>query len=298
MSEGQAAPLLNIHVDDVGMCHGANRAFFALSRAGRCDSGSVMVPCPWFSEVADEAARDTTLDIGVHLTLTAEKTHYRWRPLTGSSRTSGLVDRDGYFWRSVAEVRQHADPEAVDAELRAQIDAAFEAGIDVTHLDDHMGAVFAPEFCEIYVQLGHDYNLPILFPRSMSAYGPIHNLNGPLDDALHRRLGAKLEASGVLLVDRVLETPWHRNQAVEERYQPLFEAVRGGFTVMALHPNESGDVEAIEPTSAAIRIEEYELLASPFGGRRLDEIPAHRITMRALRDELRTVRGALRRSGT
>ena len=71
-----------VHQDDVGMCHGANVAFVELSRLGTITCGSVMVPCPWFSEIAELAADDPTLDLGVHLTLTAEKTHYRWRPLT------------------------------------------------------------------------------------------------------------------------------------------------------------------------------------------------------------------------
>ena len=47
-----------IHQDDVGMCHGANVAFVELSRAGAVTSGSVMVPCPWFSEIAEIAAAD------------------------------------------------------------------------------------------------------------------------------------------------------------------------------------------------------------------------------------------------
>ncbi|MDE0656329.1 MAG: ChbG/HpnK family deacetylase, partial [Acidimicrobiaceae bacterium] len=50
-----AAMRLVIHADDVGMNHGANRAFVELSRLGTVTAGSVMVPCPWFSEIAEEA---------------------------------------------------------------------------------------------------------------------------------------------------------------------------------------------------------------------------------------------------
>src|SRR5262245_12066653 len=90
-----------IHQDDVGMCHGANAAFLELARLGVVTSGSVMVPCPWFPEIAEAAANDPTLDVGVHLTLTAEKEHYRWGPLTGAS-AAGLTDADGYLWRDVS----------------------------------------------------------------------------------------------------------------------------------------------------------------------------------------------------
>src|SRR5262245_4660966 len=91
-----------LHVDDVGMCHGANRAYLELARAGAVTSGSVMVPCPWFPEIAEAAAADGSLDLGVHLTLTAEWPHYRWRPISTSSPASGLLDDDGYFPRNCA----------------------------------------------------------------------------------------------------------------------------------------------------------------------------------------------------
>lgn len=52
-----------LHADDVGMCHGANVAYLDLFRAGRLDSGSVMVPCPWFPEIAAAARGDATLDL-------------------------------------------------------------------------------------------------------------------------------------------------------------------------------------------------------------------------------------------
>ena len=71
---------------------------------------------------------------------------YRWRPLTRPSAAAGLTDRDGFLHPDVATVRARAAPEAVEAELRAQVEAALAAGIDVTHLDDHMGTVLAPEF--------------------------------------------------------------------------------------------------------------------------------------------------------
>ena len=37
--------------------------------------------------------------------------------------------------QTVASVRRHAHPEAVEAEWRAQVERAQKAGIDVTHLD-------------------------------------------------------------------------------------------------------------------------------------------------------------------
>ena len=45
-----------LHADDVGMCHGANASFLELSASGAITCGSVMVPCPWFPEMARAAA--------------------------------------------------------------------------------------------------------------------------------------------------------------------------------------------------------------------------------------------------
>jgi chitin disaccharide deacetylase len=255
------SPRLVINIDDVGMCHGANVAYLDLARSGRCDSGSVMVPCPWFLEIAEEGARDPSLRLGVHLTITSEKRYYRWRPLTAPGPASGLVDENGFFWRTVPEVREHANPEAVEAELRAQIEAFRNAGLTPTHFDAHMGAVLAPEFADIAIRLGREYGVPVLFPRTIAGYGPIHNL-GELDPDFYASRSAALLAAGAQPVDRVLETPWHRDQPAQERYRALFAQIGPGLTFMALHANAPGELEAIEPDTALIRTEEWDVIRS------------------------------------
>ena len=66
------ARVLIPHIDDVGVCHGANRAFAELAGQGFVTTASVMVPCPWFAETADLMREQPGLDLGVHLTLTSE----------------------------------------------------------------------------------------------------------------------------------------------------------------------------------------------------------------------------------
>jgi hypothetical protein len=62
---------------------------------------------------------------------------------------------EGALWASVAEVVTHAKPDEVDREIRAQLDRAVRMGFHPTHLDSHMGTLFAtPAFLERYVQLG------------------------------------------------------------------------------------------------------------------------------------------------
>ena len=93
-----------------------------LAVRGHVTCGSAIVPCPWFSEIADAGAADPTIDLGVHLTMTSERFPYRWRPISTLSRASGLIDSDGYVWRDVALMRTNVVPEVAEIELRAQID--------------------------------------------------------------------------------------------------------------------------------------------------------------------------------
>lgn len=250
-----------INIDDIGMCHGANLAFVDLSNMGRCDSGSAMVPCPWFSDIVDMATRDSALRVGIHLTLNAEKSLYRWRPLTGARPSSGLVDRDGYFWRRVSDVRANAHPEAVEEELRAQIDVFLATGLVPSYMDAHMGTALAPEFYDIYKRLAADYRLTALYPRSLASFSARHNLGDlPLD--YYDGYADRLEQDGKILADRVLETPWHLEAPVEGRYRALFTAAGPGLNFFALHANARGEIEMIEPESARIRVEEYDYLKS------------------------------------
>src|SRR5262245_49798755 len=193
-----------VHEDDIGMCHGANVAFAELTRLGICTAGAVMVPCPWVLEIAEMQASDPRLDIGVHLVLTSEWKNYRWRPLTGCSQASGLVDGDGYFWRTAQEARAHADPEAVEAELRAQVDAAKRAGIDITRIDAHMFTVICPEFVDIYIRLGEEEKVPVLLLRRSDENSGI--VRGP---ALEAAIAAADRAKRPVF-ERFLDTTWQR----------------------------------------------------------------------------------------
>jgi len=274
-----------IHEDDVGMSHGANTAFVELSRLGNCSSGSVMVPCPWFPEAADIATKHPELDLGVHLTLTSEQRPYRWRPLTGPPRSAGMTDEQGYFWPDVPRARQAA-PEAVEAELRAQIEVALAAGIVPTHLDAHMGTAQMPEFTALYRQLGHDYRLPVLLPASLANYNPA-SYAGPLDPAPYDAEVAAARAAGEPVFDIVLETPWARTTDAETAYRALFEAIPEGLTFLSMHFNQPGDFEAINPEDAHLRTEEYALFRTSLIKQWAQELGLEVIGMRVLQEKLR-----------
>jgi predicted glycoside hydrolase/deacetylase ChbG (UPF0249 family) len=102
------------------------------------------------------------LSVGVHLTLTSEYRGYRWRGLTNGA---SLHDDEGFFPATAEEALQRVDAEDARAECRAQIERALSWGVDVTHLDTHMGVLQAgtsrSDLYEIYLDLAEDFRVPV-----------------------------------------------------------------------------------------------------------------------------------------
>jgi len=163
------AKLLIVHADDLAVSHSQDRASFAALDRGAATAASIMVPCPWLTEVAAYAKTHPDADLGLHLTLTSEWRDYRWGPVAGRNEVPGLVGPDGTMWPDVPFVVQHATAAEVEKEIRAQIELAMKAGIHPTHLDSHMGTLFIPAFFPVYVKVAHAYGLPFLAARIPNA---------------------------------------------------------------------------------------------------------------------------------
>jgi len=162
------ARLLIIHADDFGMAHSVDRAISKALENGWVTSASIMVPCPWYPEVAAWARRHPNADIGIHLVLDSEWAGYRWGPVAPASEVSSLLDPDGYFFNDPSLFTRVKMSE-VETELRAQIDKAKADHLRITHLDSHMIALTTTRHLfDVYQQLGHEYDLPIALVRNGS----------------------------------------------------------------------------------------------------------------------------------
>jgi predicted glycoside hydrolase/deacetylase ChbG (UPF0249 family) len=177
------AKLLIVHADDVGVTHSVNAATIKGLESGLVNSASLMVPCPWFPEIADYAKSHPGADFGIHLTLTSERVYYRWGPVASKDKIPSLLDENGYFhhdWTSAIRI----NPKEVDLELRAQIDRAHAMGLRPTHLDSHQYRLFAngKELFEVAVRIAHDYKLPLFIARDWFADRPyLQSTLGPAD---------------------------------------------------------------------------------------------------------------------
>ncbi|MDQ3470168.1 MAG: ChbG/HpnK family deacetylase [Actinomycetota bacterium] len=159
------ARLVIISCDDLGLCHAANVGVDRALHQGVATCASLMVPAPWARHAA--ALCGPGDDIGVHLTLNAEHAAYGWGPIT---HAPSLLSGDGGFPATLDDLWEHADPDEVRRELRAQIERAIAWGIDVTHMAPHLSAItLRPEFFDVYVELAVEFRLPVRLPSTITA---------------------------------------------------------------------------------------------------------------------------------
>jgi len=213
--------LLIIHADDLGMSHSENAASIQAMEKGSVNSASIMVPCPWFPEIAAYARTHPTGDFGLHLTLTSEWNHYKWDPVTDKVEVPGLINKYGFLFQSVDSLNRSAKTVEVEKEIRAQIERAKLFGIDVTHLDSHMGSLFGkPEFLELYIKLGREYRLPVLLSKEFSATFGFDKLLNEKD----------------VLLDRIISAnPADFKKGMENYYTDVLKSIQPGVSIILLH---------------------------------------------------------------
>lgn len=228
---------LIVHADDLGFTHAANQASFEMLEKGYVSSASVMMPCGWAAEVAAWSQRNPGKDLGLHLTLTNEWKSLRWAPVAPRDKVPGLVDPQGYMWPSVRQVAQHATAQEVETELRAQIEKARALGIRFTHLDTHMGTLYArPDYFEVFEKLGREYGVPILRVKPTEVN---KNEAPPTTIEYLLKNEERFQKEGVFRLDMLIPDPTGRSSDPEARRTGYHNALRNlkpGVYQLILHP--------------------------------------------------------------
>jgi len=214
--------VLIVHADDVGVTHSVNAATIKALDSGLVNSASLMVPCPWFPEIAEYAKSHPAVDFGLHLTLTSERVYYRWSPVASNDKVRSLVDENGYFhhdWTATTRI----DRKEVELELRAQIDRAYAMGVRPTHLDSHQYRLYenGKDLFEVVLRLAHDYKLPVFVARDWFADHPY--------------LESSLTSADIVLDHTVTIAPSVPPEKWAEFYKTALKNLQPGVTEFVIH---------------------------------------------------------------
>lgn len=266
------AKLLIIHADDLGVAHSQNSASFNTLEKGSATSASIMVPCPWFSEVAAYAASHPGADLGIHLTLTAEWNFYKWSPVAYRQEVPGLVNKNGFFFSSVDSVIKSSNAIEVEKELRAQIEKAKQASIDITHLDSHMGTLYSnKEYLQVLLKLGKEYRVPVMLSQ--------------------QRLIAGTDENNIVLNNIYVESPADYAKGAETYYTNVLKSLQPGVSLIILHAayddSEMQAITAEHPDyGAAWRQADYNFFTSETCKKLLQQNRIQLITWKEIRDKI------------
>jgi hypothetical protein len=261
-ADTEAKRYVIIHSDDAGMSHAVNKATIEGMEKGVVSSASIMVPCPWFPEFAAYAREHREMDFGIHLTLNSEWEHYRWPPVAPRHQVASLVNKEGFLWRNTRQVAGSVKASEVEIELRAQIDRALEFGVPLSHLDTHMGALFTrPDLVEIYVHLGIEYNLPVLFIRTPS---PRITKSYPALAERCKELVAALDKHNFPVLDKIFQ--YYTHGEYDERKQVYLDELRNlkpGVSEIIIHCGYNNDELGAITSSAPLRDSDRRIFTDP-----------------------------------
>jgi len=272
--------LLIIHADDLGVSHSENEASISALQNGSVSSGSIMVPCPWFPEIANYATQHPTADLGLHLTLTSEWKFYKWGSVVPHAEASSLLTDKGFFYDDVPEVAKKAKVDEVEKELRGQIERAKQFGVDFSHLDTHMGALVAnTDFLKVYIKLGHEYKVPILLHRGFAK--AMLNIN--LDDLINK---------DDVVLDQIYEAnpPDYKN-GMKNFYTTVLNSVKPGLNIILFHAAyDNAEMQAVTidhpDYGAAWRQADYNFFTSEDCKKLLRDQKIQVVTWREIRDKI------------
>lgn len=229
------------HSDDLGMFIDGNTGTIDAVENGIVTSASTMMPTGWVTHWKKYLEEHPDFDNGLHLTLTSEWKYYRWGPVAGVTTVPGLVDKDGHLWHSVAQVVAHATAEEVEIEIRAQIEKARGMGLPITHMDSHMGTLFAtPEYLHVYCKVGIEENIPVMIMgghMTVTKEGYRRDKNREARFALLRGLANRVWAAGLPVLDD-LYTEITSTRDLEKKKVVIKEALKNqkpGVTMYIVH---------------------------------------------------------------
>lgn len=300
----KGAKVLILHIDDVGMSWDSNQGTIKSIEDGVANSLSIMMPCPWVPGFLHYMKEHPGLDAGLHLTLTSEWKDYRWHPLSGRPAVPGLVDPEGAMWRSVELVAKNASPDEVETEIREQLKRARDMGFEPTHLDSHMGTLFAtPQFIERYVKVGIENQIPVMFPGGHATMiSGQRGIDGKLKAQL-RELGKKIWDSGLPVLDDLhnvsynFDYPKDKNISDDElrklatsQYIKTIKELKPGLSMVIMHCTAPSEIFQYIGSSGQVRKADMLAMTDPAFKKFLEDEKIILTTWKELKERRQNIR--------
>ena len=245
--------LLIIHADDLGLARSVNKASFEALSKEFVNSASVMMPSPFAEEVAAYYLEHPQIDLGLHLTFTAEWTDYKWPGVAPANKIETLLDDEGFLHQKKVTVIKEGIHAEIKTELQAQIDYARALGISPTHMDSHEGTLFFdPAFFRTYIEVGHQNQIPVFVPKLLAPHFDEHF---PLPPQ-------------VVLVDQMfMALKGTELDAMESYYAEVLSSIKPGLNQLLVHlAFDEEEMKAITKDREAYgtkwRVKDYQVVSS------------------------------------
>ncbi len=196
------------------------------------------------------------------------------------------MDTEGYFPRTVQEVQKNGDTSAAQVELLTQVERALAAGIDVTHIDTHMGAILDAKYMPAYAMTALRFQLPLLAVR--------------LDEIGWMKLGAdqetakaavqftgQMEETGLAMHDGLFHTTLEQPIGRIDEVKQILSNLPCGLSRLYIHPQmDTPEARAVSPDWAG-RVADYQALMSEEIAELIHRLGIQLIGYRALREVMR-----------
>jgi hypothetical protein len=243
----KGAKVLILHVDDVGMSYDSNLGAIKALDEGVANSLSMMMPCAWIPGFFKYLEKHPETDAGLHLTLTSEWEDYRWGPLAGKPIVPGLVDKQGAMWDNVMLTATNASADEIEKEIRAQLDRSRTMGWEPTHLDSHMGTLFAKQdYLERYLKVGMEENIPVMFPGGHNTMIAKTAGSTGLTQEITTKIGKQLWDAGLPVLDDLhnVSYGWKGEETMSDselqayktkEYISTISTLKPGLTMVIMH---------------------------------------------------------------
>jgi|TARA_B100000959_G_scaffold50724_1_gene52601 hypothetical protein len=285
MGYGPEDKVLITHIDDIGFSHASNVASFECLDVGAATCGSILTAAPWFLEAAEICRANPGYDVGVHLTLTCEYPTFRWPAVSTRDPATGLLDPQGYLWHTTEDAVSHVDAKAAEVEMRTQIELALNAGIDITHIDTHMGSVVDPKFIQSYLTLANEFGIPAFLPRISPER--LEELNRLKDQGKYLEALAQIDLDSLPTLDEIYIDTLVPLEDKSQFYREIIDGVKPGLTHLLFHPSKMGDeLRAIDDKASASRHADYLAFTDPELKSYIEAAGIHQIGYRDLKNNL------------